>query len=435
MLFCGAALGQTIAPGEVLTLSRAIDIALKTQPSVQAGMYAVRANVARVGQARSNYYPQFTASGSYSRVSPATSGGRFATVNTDASGTSTVSASGNTASGGVVIYDLYTAQAGVTQMVYDFGRTSGQVKINKLTADSSRQDLAGTENSVALNVKQAYHGALQAERNRDVARQTAGQLEEHLTQARGLLEAGTRTRFDVTQAEVNLSNARLALVQAENQVRLTRLNLNNAMGVAEAPDYRLEDVLTYTAFDLPQHEALATAYARRPDLRSLVARRQAAEQSVALARSGYLPQLSANASYYYTGTDFPREKGWTYGLSLSVPIFNGFVTRYQVQEAQANLDAAGANERSLRLTIYTQIHQGYLTLREAAERIATSRVAVRQAKENLDLATGRYQAGVGISLDVIDAIVTRGNTEVAYTQALADYRNAQAAIENAIGTR
>ncbi len=426
--------GQVIAPGEVLGLSRAVEIALKAQPSVAAGAFTVKANEARIGEARSSYYPQVNTSLVFTRVSPPSSGAR-ATIATTTAGTTAVSSSTNAAAGSVGAYDLYTGSASVSQTVYDFGRTSSQVKINTLTAQSSRYDLAATENTVALNVKQAYYNSLQAERNRDVARQAATQLQKHLDQARSLFEIGTKTRFDVTQAEVNLSNARLTLIQAENQVRLTRVNLNAAMGIPDAPDYRLEDLLRYTPFELSPEEALVMAYDHRPDLQSSVKKRQTAHQSVTLARQGYLPQLNANANYYNTGTDFPLQSGWSAGLNLSVPIFSGFLTRYQVQEAQANYWVADANERSVRLNIHTQVQQDYLTLRTAAESIATSTVAVRQAKENVDLATGRYQAGVGISLDVIDAIVTQGNAEVAYTQALTNYKNAQAAIENDIGTR
>jgi outer membrane protein TolC len=94
-----------------------------------------------------------------------------------------------------------------------------------------------------------------------------------------------------------------------------------------------------------------------------------------------------------------------------------------------------ANEQSLRLDIYSQVQQGYLTLREAEESIGTSELTVRQAKENVELATGRYQAGVGSPLEVTDALVGLNNAQVAYTQALTDYKNAQASIEKAIGVR
>jgi len=426
--------GQAIAPGEVLTLSHAVETALKTQPSVMAGAYMVKVNEARIGEARSAYYPQANASMVYTRVS-APSSAALAAIAAAAPGTNPLPLSGGAASGIPGVYDLYTPSVSFSQMIYDFGRTSGQVKINSLTAQSSRDDLATTQNTVAFNVKQAYYNALQAERDLDTAKQAVEQLQEHLDQARSFLEIGTKTKFDVTQAEVNLSNARLTLIQAENQVSLTRLSLSSAMGIAETPSFRLEDSLAYAKFNLSLEEALSTAYERRPDLQSLIKKREAANQSVALARAGYLPQLNANANYYYTGADFPLQSGWSAGLTLSVPIFNGFLTRRRLQEAEGAYGAADANERTARLNIFTQVRQDYLALRAAEESIAASAVAVRQANENVELASGRYREGVGIALDVIDAVAARGNAEFAYTRALVNCKNVQAAIQNDIGLR
>jgi outer membrane protein len=176
-------------------------------------------------------------------------------------------------------------------------------------------------------------------------------------------------------------------------------------------------------------------------LQSLIKKKEAAKSSIDLARKGYFPVLSGNANYAYSGTNssggtgFPLNNSWNYGMSISIPIFSGFDTKYKVAQAQANYDTVSANEQSLRLDIYSQVQQGYLTLREAEERISTSELTVRQATENVELATGRYRAGVGSPLEITDALVSLNNAQVAYTQALTDYKNAQASIEKAIGVR
>jgi outer membrane protein TolC len=426
LLFCLQPLSssaEVIAEGEVLTLSRAIEIALKTQPSIMASHFAVRAGEARIGEAKSTYYPQINASGSYSRVSSPSTSAR----------SSSLSAAGINADTGPI--DTYTSNIGLNQTVYDFGKTSTQVKISTLNTESSRFDLVNIQQAVVLNVKQAYYNALQARRNRDVATQTVKQFQQHLDQARGFFEVGTKAKFDVTKAEVDLSNAQVNLIRAENQVRLALVALNSAMGVTGDPDYRTEDNLLYARYELTFEEAIERAYANRPDLQSLIKKKDASKESIALAKKGYYPIVSANASYFYTGSDFPIRDGWSYGLNLSAPIFSGYLTKYQVAEAQANFGTVSANERSLRLDIYSQVQQGYLTLREAAERLAASEVTVRQAQENVELATGRYDAGVGSPLEVTDAIVAQANAEVARTAALTDYKNAQASIEKAIGEK
>jgi outer membrane protein len=420
--------GQTISPGEPLALSRAIELALKNQPSVLGAMSAVRANEARIGEAKSSYYPQLSAQGTYSRISRPSSGSTTAAIPSTAGGVTTVST-------GTGEFDQYTGSGGLSQLVYDFGKTASTVKVQDLNTQSSRFDLRNTQDQVILNVKQAYYNSLLAIRTRDVARESVTNFEKHLDQARGFFEVGTKPKFDVTKAEVDLSNAQLSLIKAENQVRLARVSLNNAMGLPEAPDYTLQDILFFVRYELPFDQALQKAYAQRADLQSLVRKRESSKESINLARKGYFPVVNGNATYQYTGTDFPLSDGWSYGLNLTAPIFNGFLTKYQVAEAHANYDTVSATERALRLSIYSQVQQGYLLLRQANESITTSEVAVRQAKENVDLAVGRYQAGVGSPIEVTDALTALANVEVAYVSALTDYKNAQAGIEVAIGAR
>lgn len=410
---------------DLLTLREAIDNALKNQPSIAAARYVVRASEARIGEAQSGYYPQLSGSGTYSRISPASSGTRSL-----ATGTGTTASVSNADP-----YDSYSASVGASQLIYDFGKTSTQVKISKFNADSARLDLTNTQEGVILNVKQAYYNALQAIRNREVTGRAVAQFQQHLDQAKGFFEVGTKAKFDVTKAEVDLSNAKVNLINAENQVRLAYVALKNAMGMPNAPDYGLEDTLIYEKYTLPFEQAIEKAYAQRPDLLSAIKKKEASKESINLARKGYFPTLTGSANYSYTGSDFPLRNGWNYGLGLSVPIFSGFLTKHQVSEAQANYGAVSANEESLRLDIYSQVNQAYLTLRAAEERISAAELGVRQAKENVDLATGRYDAGVGGPLEVTDAIVAQSNAELSYTSALTDYKNAQAALEKAIGEK
>jgi|WetSurMetagenome_2_1015567.scaffolds.fasta_scaffold15378_2 outer membrane protein len=423
---------QTQDQGQVLTLQQAIDLGLKSQPSIKAGRYTVRAGEARIGEAQSSFYPQVNSSGSYSRNYPPAAGTRVVTSSSTGTGGSTGITSGSASTGA---YDSYTGSVGLNQMIYDFGKASTQVRISKSNTESARYDLANTQQTVVFNVKQAYYNVLQTARNRDVVQQSVNQFQQHLEQARGFYEVGTKAKFDVTKAEVDLSNARVTLIAAENQANLAMVALKNAIGNPDAPDYRLDKNLLRTKYEVPFEQALQKAYAQRPDLQSLSKKRESSKESIALAQKGYYPVINGNANYYYTGSDFPLRDGWSYGMSISVPIFSGFLTRRQVDEAQSNYGVISANEESLRLDIYSQVQQAYLSLRAADEGISATELGVRQAKENVELVTGRYDAGIGSPLEVTDAIVAQAKAEVAYTAALVDYKNAQAAIEKAIGER
>jgi outer membrane protein len=409
---------EIIKKSESLNLERCIEIALKMQPNILAATGTVRATESRIGQAESNYYPQVNWSSSYSRIKSASS----------SSGTSngTLGRTGGS-------FDQYSAGFNVSQTIYDFGKTPTQVKIQKYNFDSSRSDLENVSEQIIFNVRQAYYGVLQTRRNMEVAAESVRQFKQHLEQAKGFFTVGTKPKFDVTKAEVDLGNAKLNLILAENALRLAVVNLNNSIGVPDAPEYALEDNLSFQKYDITLEDALSKAFQGRPDLKSVVARRQASESSIDLAKTGYYPVLTGNAAYSWAGERFPLEHGWDVGAALSFPIFSGFLTKYQVQEAKANLNVLKANEEAVKQTVISDVQQAFLNLKAAEERVPTAKLNVEQATENLDIANGRYSAGVGNPIEVTDAQVSLITAKTSYIQALYDYRVAQAGLEKAMG--
>jgi outer membrane protein TolC len=412
----GAAV-QSAQTGTVLTLNQCIEIAMKKNPNIVASVNTVEVSRSRVGEARSNYYPQVSAQAAYSRINnPSTAITGVITVNNE--------------------YNLYTSSVTLNQNIIDFGRTSAQVDISKYNLESSRSDLNTTQDTIILNVKQAYYGVLQTKRNRDVAADVIKQFQLHLDQAKGFYDVGTKAKIDVIKAEVDLSNAQLSLINAENAFKIARVTLNNVMGTPDTPEYEIEDNLSFQRYTITLEEATSRAFENRPDLKSIVVKREAAETNIGLARTGHYPVLSGNASYNWSGESTTAiERGWTAGVVLTVPLFSGFLTSHQVAEARSNLYILQANEESLRQQILLDVRQAYLNLQAAEASISTAELAAKQAKENLDLANGRYSAGVGSPIEVSDAFATYVTAQANHTSALANYRIAQANIEKAMGAR
>ena len=406
---------EFIKKGETLNLERCIEIALKNQPNIVAAMSAIKVNESRIGQAKANYYPQINWSSGYNRISSSTSNSSLLRKDYP--------------------YDDYQSSLTLSQNLYDFEKTATQVKIQRLNLDSSRSDLENVSSQTVFGVKQAFFAVLQASRNRDVAVETVQQFQHHLDQAKGFFEVGVKPKFDVTKAEVDLSNAKLNLIKMENTLRISRVNLNNAMGLPGAPEYDLLDDFGFQKYDAGFEDVLKKAYADRPDLQSLRVRREAAESTIELQKKGYYPTLSGSAGYGLSGQDFPIQEGWNVGATLTFPLFSGLSTKYQIEEAKANLDILKANEESLRQAIYLNVKQAYLNLQQAGESISATELMVRQAHENLDLANGRYAAGVGNPIEVTDALVSLANAKTAYIAAIYDYKVARASLEKAMGMK
>jgi outer membrane protein TolC len=401
-----------IADGGVLHLERCLEIALRKQPGIRAARGQAAASQSRIGQAEADYYPKVDLSAGY---------------NSDHS----VSSVNRTRARG----DYYSNSVTLSQNIYDFGRTSSQVRIQELNTDAFRSELHNTVSLTVFNVKQAYYGLLQTRRNREVAEETIKQFEKQLEQARGFFEAGVRPRFDVTRAEVDLSNAKVNLIRADNDIRLFMSRLKNAMGVPDAPDFDIKDDLEIRKYEITLEEATAKALRARQDLRASGARKRAVEESVTLANRGYYPFVSGNADYTWAGDGYPLDDGWSAGVTITLPLFSGFLTRHQVRESKANLEVTSANEDIVRQNIMFEVQQAYFNLREADERIPAAELVLRQAHENLEIANGRYATGVGSPIEVTDAAVAYINARTSFVQALTDYKTAGASLERAMGER
>ena len=407
------------APGKPINLEQCLAIALKYHPTLQASLAAVEASKARIEQALANYYPQVSLNTAYSN----------STYNVFGAGPFFFGKTYNW-----TFYDYYTVGPTLTQNIYDFGRTPNTVKINRENTKASEQDLITTKQTVVFNVKQAYFGVIQALRIVGVAEETVRQIQEHLNQARAFLRAGTVPEIDVSQAEVDLATAELALIRARNGFQIAQVTLNNAMGLQESLSFPIEDTLEFKKLEITLEEILRAAYERRPEILQLKARQLGQEATVKVAQASYYPILSGNATYVYHGIH-AYELYWdlTVGATLTIPIFSGFSSPNQVAEAKANLKNLKAQEEATRQNVRLEGEQAYLLLKEAEEGVRVTEKGLAQAEKKYGLATGRYNAGVGSPLEVTDAEVSLANARVDYIQSLVGYKIAEARIEKAMG--
>ena len=175
-------MADPIQAGDHLTLEKCLDIARQTNPQIMTAAEGVNASRSRIGQLRANYFPQLNLSSGY-----------------DHSFTANVPANN--------FSDRYSTSIGVSQDIWDFGKTSTQVKIGKLNLDSTFFNLDDVSSQIVLKVKQAYYQVLQAQKAEEVAREAVAQFQKHLEQAQGFYETGRSPKFDVTKAEVDLGNA------------------------------------------------------------------------------------------------------------------------------------------------------------------------------------------------------------------------------------
>lgn len=393
---------------EQLTLEKAVDIALKNHPQLVSARNTVEAAKNRIGQAKAGNYPQINWSAGMSRNSSPFIPGQ---------------------------YNQYDNSFSLNQNIYDFNRVGTQVDIRTLDRQAAESDLENVTNNIILGVKQAYYELLRTRHARDISAETVKLFEEQLATAQGFFDVGIKPVYDVTTAQVNLSNAQVSLLRSRNAYTIARVTLNNAMGTPGAPPYEVKDDVSYTKSSLTLDDSLTKAFLNRPDLQTLARQREAAEKTVALLKKDYLPAFQGNASYGWSGEDFPLDKGWSVGVTMNMNLFSGFLTKNQVSEAEANLAVARSFEETQRQTIRLDVEQAFANLQTAEKSIEAAETTVRQAKENLDLAQGRYSVGVGTSLELTDAVLSLGNARLTLSGAIYDLKEAEADLQRAMGEK
>ena len=406
--------GQCFAQSQKLTLRQALAYALDNHPSLRAAEAGVRSSSAGLTQAEANYYPSLS-----------------------------ISAGGTHTDGAFVFnpsfpprnqtYNSYSAGLAIQQTVYDFGRTHGRVAANDKFREASTMDLDAARQNVIANVQLAYFTAVQARGVVRVAEETVAQMEKHLAQANAFYKAGTRPLFDVTKAEVDVANANVNLIQARNQFRVSVVQLDNAMGLHPTGDVELADTLSVVPFVEPLDSAKAVALRERPEMLAAAARLDADQHLVSAAWSQNLPSLSASGNWTWSAFTFPLYSRWNAGVTLTLPIFQGFAVSGQVEQARANVDAAQAAIDLLKESIILDVEQASLGLTEASERIIATTKLVEQAEQNLNLAERQYVAGVGTAIETSDAQVALANARISKIQAIYDYNGSLIGLQRAMG--
>jgi outer membrane protein TolC len=322
--------------------------------------------------------------------------------------------------------------------LYNFGKREGAVQAARETLNAIDYNYKTTVDSVILGVKQAYYVYLGAKAIVKVREEQVQSRDVLVRQARAFYEVGTRARIDVVRAESNLYTAQADLIATQNAVKVAWVTLKNAMGLRELPERPLVEEAIMTTIPYSLDEAREIAYVTRPELKSFEARRKAQDQNIATARRGHLPDITFDGSYGRRNTSgggdtFPLRVSWQAQLSLNIPIFDGFRTTNRVEETLRNYYVIKSEEEQQRQQVALDVEQSYLRMVELQERIKANEAAAKAAKENLDLANGRYQVGVGSIIEVTDAQTLYTDAQTTYVRALYDYKIADAQFVRAIG--
>ena len=297
-------------------------------------------------------------------------------------------------------------------------------------------NLCEVENSLVTSVKSAYYALIAAQRAVEIHTKSRDLYQEQYDRTKAFYEQGLRPKVDVTTAEVNLNNENLNLIRAKNLVKTQNAQLANILGVPRDVPFVLDDKIDVEKIEISFEQALSRAYENRPDVQSSKLGLQISEINLTQAKAAYWPTFSLGASFSKSGDEFRFDNDNTRLFAgVEIPIFNALRTYNGVKQAQISLDSAKNSNRSLLNGVYLEVQRAFINLTEAAESIPLAQATVEKARENRELARGRYNEGIGDMLTFKDAEISYTDAELNLLTARFDYAVALAELKQAMGTR
>jgi outer membrane protein len=411
----------TTAPGPRLTRADAERMALTNNPRVSVSHLLALAQHQVVRESRSEELPTLT-------------GSLTAQEANDASRIS---------SGSLSASRLFTRAGGgvnFSQLITDFGHTTNLVASTRLQERALQANEIATREDVVLVTDQAFYNALQAEALLQVARQTVNLRQTTQTQVNQLTQNKLRSTLDLTFANVNLSQAQLLQLDAQNNADATMATLGEVLGLDRPVHYSLVDNTKNNPPPPPDEQALLDlAVKQRPDLQSLDLTRQSQEKFSRAQRDQILPTLSAlgtvGASPVRPGQYYVSSWDGAIGANLNIPIFNGFLYSAEAKEAQLRAQAAAQQTRQLKDVIVRDVQTAWLDANNAFTRLGVTAQLLNQANESLGLAQTRYKLGLSSIVELSQAQLQQTEAEITNTNAQYQYRLTLAALNFQTGVQ
>lgn len=443
-----------IQKGSKLTMDDCIQIALKNSPLINRAYFNYRVSQNDEKIAKASYFPTIGIGTGY-------------TYNTNSSNRMSYN------------NDTYTAQASLNQLIWNFGKTNAQIKMQKFNKISALFNFDDIVLDTIFGVKTDYYSVLAAKATVDINRANVQINERNYQRTKAYFDEGIRSKIDLVNAEVNLSDSKVTLVNSIQAYQNAIVQLNNSMYVAYTPNYEISSTETFNfkqkeipvnlekisekkdisknppavsdatltskvekldvietfkfkPFPYTFEECVEQAKQNRPDLKAYNATLEAMKQSLLYIKRQYYPEISASAGYNYRNQYNTNSFNVGVNLTSSVNILG---QKYEVDNGKLQVQLAQNEIDLLEQNIYFEVQDAYINMVQLEKQIPLLAVKVKQTFENFELADGRYAVGIGDYIQLQDARVNYNNAQQSYVQTVYNYNVARANLERLIALK
>lgn len=442
---------MSVEKNTILNIKDCITIALQNSPKIKKARYNYGIAKGNLGIAKSEYFPTLGIGTGYN----------ITDNNNNRRSTNT---------------NIYSAEANINQLIWNFGKTNANIRMYNFDRVAALYEFEDMVLETIFGVKTNYYGVLAAKATLDVNRANVQINERNYQRTKAYFEEGIKSKIDLVNAEVYLSDSKVTLVESEKAYKNALVQLNNSMYIAFAPEYEIENTETFNfqnnyapvnlekidekkdlskppkdvnnafltsqvekinvldnykfkPFPYTFEESVNLAYKNRPDLKAYDATLKAMQESLKYTKREYLPEISATAGYGYR--DQYNTNSFNVGINLSSNV-NIKGQKHKIDNAKIQVQLAENEIDQAKQDIYFEVQNLYINMMQLEKQIPLLAVKVKQTLENFELADGRYAVGLGDYIELQDAKVNYNNAQVSYVQTVYNYNVARANLERAI---
>ncbi len=444
----------------VFSLSDCVEYAISHNPNLSVSYERIKASKAQVGESRANFAPRLTSRVNYNHNS--NQGSRIINSHENSIG----------------------FNVGISQLVWDFGRTKARIDMSKFDVQSAQYDYDWDILGVIYDVKINYYKVLAALAKLDIYEQNVRIQTLNYERTKAMFDEGLKSKIDVVNAQVNLADAKIQLVEGRNSLQVSMIALKNSMFYQEddpfvventenfgflKADYRkkIENMMTikpianivkktddglimltsgiehndiienfeFKPLVISKQEAVNQALELRPDLKSNRMLVQVQEQSLKAVKKQYAPEITSDLSWGYTKNESSYSSPLQLGASVGLGALNPVMTHYQIEEAKSYLDIALYNINIAKADIFFEVQNNYVNMRTLEKKIPLLNEKVRATLENFELADGRYSVGLNNYVELQDALTNYNTAQLNFVEAVFNYNSARETLLKSMGVR
>lgn len=414
------AAAQTPPAPPALTLDQAVAMALRNHPQVQAAQNEVNYARQQVTVNRSGYYPTLTGEITGSQ------GNNLARI-----GAGELAASR--------LFNRFGQGVEFSQLITDSGRTPNLVASARFDQQATEQTLAATRYDVILAVNRAYFDVLHAQAVVKVAEETVNARQLLADQVTQLANNGLKSEVDVAFADVNVSQAKLLLLRAQDAISSTLAELGRTLGSDQPANYQLAEAPLPPGPPATADALVAQAINNRPELASLrfssesaykffEAEKDLSRPTVTVAAvGGLIPFINTPAA-----SPIPLEYEGI-GANVSIPVFNGHLFSARREAARQRAFESDQRLRNEQESVARDVRVAYSSAIDAYQRITVTAEFLREAALGLDLAKGRYDNGLSSIVELTQAQLNLTQAALENLAAKYDYQTLYSVLQFTIG--